>query len=54
MDIDLAHLPDDTQALKALVHALAGEIKAKSLKIAQLERRVVCWNRFGISKSAAI
>ena len=52
MDIDLAHLPDDTQTLKALVHALAGEVKAKSLKIAQLEARIAKLKRMQFVQSS--
>jgi len=52
MDIDLAALPDDTQALKALVHALAGEVKAKSLKIAQLEARIAKLKRLQFGQSS--
>jgi hypothetical protein len=39
MDIDLDHLPEDAQALKALVRTLVGDVKAKALKIVQLEAR---------------
>ena len=52
MDIDLAHLPDDRAALKALVHALAGEVKAKSLKIAQLEARIAKLKRMQFGQSS--
>ena len=52
MDINLARLPDDTQALKALVHALVGEVKAKSLKIAQLEARIAKLKRLQFGQSS--
>lgn len=52
MDINLATLPDDTQALKALVHALVGEVKAKSLKIAQLEARIAKLKRLQFGQSS--
>jgi transposase len=52
MDINLASLPDDTQALKALVHALVGEVKAKSLKIAQLEARIAKLKRLQFGQSS--
>jgi predicted RNase H-related nuclease YkuK (DUF458 family) len=37
MEIDLANLPDDAGALKALVQQLLGTVKTQGLKIAQLE-----------------
>ena len=52
MDINLATLPDDTQALKALVHALVGEVKAKGLKIAQLEARIAKLKRLQFGQSS--
>ena len=52
MDIDLAHLPADTQALQALVRLLAGEVKAKSLKIAQLEARIAKLKRQQFGQSS--
>ena len=52
MDIDLAHLPTDTAALQTLVHALAGEVKAKSLKIAQLEARIAKLKRLQFGQSS--
>ncbi len=52
MNINLATLPDDTQALKALVHALVGEVKAKSLKIAQLEARTAKLKRLQFGQSS--
>ena len=39
MQIDLANLPTDTQALQALVRVLVGDVKSKGLLIEQLERR---------------
>ena len=40
MEIDLANLPEDAQALKALVQQLVGTVKTQGLKIAQLEARL--------------
>jgi hypothetical protein len=44
MEIDLANLPDDAGALKALVQQLLGTVKTQGLKIAQLEARLL-WAR---------
>jgi transposase len=52
MDIDLTHLPDDTAALKALVHALANEVKSKGLKIVQLEARIAKLKRLQFGQSS--
>jgi len=59
MDIDLANLPDDADALKALVRSLAGEnagltadLKAKGLKIAQLEARIAKLKRMQFGQSS--
>lgn len=59
MDIDLTALPDDPQALKALVRSLVGEVnelaedvKAKSLKIAQLEARIAKLKRLQFGQSS--
>lgn len=59
MDIDLANLPDDADALKALVRSLAGEnagltadLKAKGLKIAQLEARIAKLKRLQFGQSS--
>jgi transposase len=40
MEIDLANLPADAEALKALVRTLADAVKSQGLKIAQLEARI--------------
>jgi len=59
MEIDLANLPDDAAALKALVRALAGEnaglkadAKASALKISQLEARIARLRRMQFGQSS--
>ena len=52
MDIDLAHLPTDTATLQALVLSLASEVKAKGLKIAQLEVRIAELKRLQFGQSS--
>ena len=52
MEIDLSNLPTDTDALQALVRSLAGEVKAKSLKIAQLEARIAKLKRLQFGQSS--
>jgi transposase len=59
MEIDLANLPDDADALKALVRALAGEnaglkadAKASALKITQLEARIARLRRMQFGQSS--
>jgi transposase len=52
MDIDLNHLPNDTQALQTLVRSLVGEVKAKGLKIAQLEARIAKLKRLQFGQSS--
>ena len=59
MEIDFANLPDDADALKALVRALAGEnaglkadVKANALKIAQLEARIAKLRRLQFGQSS--
>lgn len=52
MDIDLAHLPTDTATLQALVLSLASEVKAKGLKIAQLEARIAKLKRLQFGQSS--
>lgn len=59
MDIDLANLPDDSQALQALVRAMADEIRelteearSKGLKIAQLEVRIAKLKRMQFGQSS--
>ena len=51
-DFDINHLPDDAPALKALVHALLGDVKAKGLRIAQLEARIAKLRRQKFGKSS--
>lgn len=52
MDIDLTALPTDTQALQALVRSLASDVKAKSLRIAQLEARIAKLRRLQFGQSS--
>jgi transposase len=52
MDIDLANLPTDTEALQALVRMLAGDVKAKALKIVQLEARIAKLKRLQFGQSS--
>jgi transposase len=52
MEIDLTNLPDDTQALKALARTLAGAVKTKELKIAQLEARIAKLKRLQFGRSS--
>jgi transposase len=52
MDIDLANLPTDTEALQALVRTLVGDVKAKALKIAQLEARLAKLKRLQFGQSS--
>lgn len=59
MEIDLANLPDDTQALQALVRALADEnaglkadAQANALKITQLESRIAKLKRMQFGQSS--
>jgi transposase len=59
MEIDVANLPEDTDALKALVLTLAGEnaglradVKANALKIAQLEARIAKLRRLQFGQSS--
>ncbi len=52
MDIDLDHLPNDTPALQTLVRSLVGEVKAKGLKIAQLELRIAKLKRLQFGQSS--
>jgi hypothetical protein len=40
MKVDLAALPTDLDALHGLVHALVGELKAREIRVAQLEARL--------------
>ena len=52
MDIDLANLPEDTQALQALVRQLVGAVKTQGLKIAQLEARIAKLRRMQFGQSS--
>jgi transposase len=52
MEIDLTNLPDDMQALKALVHSLAGAVQTRDLKIAQLEARIAKLKRMQFGQSS--
>jgi transposase len=52
MEFDLDRLPEDTVALQALVRTLAGDIKAKALKIAQLEARIAKLKRLQFGQSS--
>ena len=52
MDIDLANLPSDTEALQALVRALAGDVKSKGLLIEQLKAQIAKLRRMQFGKSS--
>ena len=52
MDIDLANLPKDTEALQALVRQLSGAVKSQGLKIAQLEARIAKLRRMQFGQSS--
>ena len=52
MDIDLANLPSDTQALQALVRVLAGDVKNKTLLIEQLRAQIAKLKRMQFGKSS--
>ena len=52
MEIDLAHLPEDTQVLQALVRQLVGTVKSQGLKIAQLEARIAKLKRMQFGQSS--
>src|SRR5947208_2264699 len=52
MEIDVAHLPEDTAALQALVRQLAGTVKSQGLKIAQLEARIAKLKRMQFGQSS--
>ena len=52
MDIDLANLPEDTEALQALVRQLAGAVKTQGLKIAQLEAKIAKLKRMQFGRSS--
>jgi len=52
MDIDLEALPQDIDALQGLVHALVGELKAKALRVEQLEARIAKLQRLQFGRSS--
>lgn len=52
MEIDLAHLPEDTEALQALVRQLAGAVKTQGLEIAQLKARIAKLKRLQFGQSS--
>lgn len=52
MEIDLANLPDDAGALKALVQQLLATVKTQGLKIAQLEARLAKLRRMQFGQSS--
>ena len=52
MDIDLANLPSDTEALQALVRVLAGDVKSKGLLIEQLKAQIAKLRRMQFGKSS--
>ena len=52
MQIDLANLPSDTQALQALVRSLAGDVKSKGLLIEQLKAQIARLKRMQFGKSS--
>ena len=52
MQIDLANLPSDTEALQALVRVLAGDVKNKGLLIEQLKAQIAKLKRMQFGKSS--
>jgi transposase len=52
MEIDPANLPEDRQALQALVRQLLGTVKTQGLKIAQLEARIAKLKRMQFGQSS--
>jgi transposase len=52
MEIDLANLPRDPDALQVLVRQLAGAIKTQGLRIAQLEARIAKLKRMQFGQSS--
>jgi transposase len=52
MEIDLNHLPTDTNALQALVRQLLGTVQAQSVKIAELEARIAKLKRSQFGQSS--
>jgi transposase len=52
MDIDLAALPHDVDALHGLVHHLVAELKARALRLQQLEARIAKLQRLQFGRSS--
>jgi transposase len=52
MEIDLANLPADTEALQALVRQLAGAVKTQGLEIVQLKARIAKLKRLQFGQSS--
>lgn len=52
MEIDLTHLPEDTEALTALVRQLAGGLKTQALTIAQLKVQIARLRRMQFGRSS--
>jgi transposase len=52
MKVDLAALPTDVDALHGLVHALVGELKARELRVEQLEARIARLQRLQFGRSS--
>lgn len=52
MDIDLAALPRDIDALHGLVHQLVAEVKARELRVEQLEARIAKLQRLQFGRSS--
>lgn len=52
MDIDLAALPRDIDALHGLVHQLVAELKARELRVEQLEARIAKLQRLQFGHSS--
>ena len=52
MKVDLAALPTDVDALHGLVHVLVGELKARELRVEQLEARIAKLQRLQFGRSS--
>ena len=52
MKVDLAALPTDVDALHGLVHVLVGELKARELRVEQLEARIARLQRLQFGRSS--
>jgi transposase len=52
MKVDLSVLPTDVDALHGLVHALVGELKARELRVEQLEARIAKLQRLQFGRSS--